>query len=114
MTKHSEGLQHYEIRKRIYKKHEQYPHPDKWKRLIDNVIYPIGIISPIVSFPQLLEVWVSKNVSGLSLFTWTSWAFFDIFWLIYGIAHKQKPIIITYAMWLMVNLGVVVGIIIYR
>ncbi len=114
MSKQSEVIHHYSIRKRIHQKHEPFPHPNKKKRIIDKLIYPIGILGPIMSIPQLIEVFMYKKVSGLSITTWSIWAFFDIFWLIYGFAHKEKPIIITYMMWLIVNLSVVIGVILYR
>ena len=113
MNKHSEVLHHYHTRKRIYKEYEPYPHPIKWKGLIDKIIYPIGILGPILTIPQLLEVWISKNGSGISIFTWTSWILTAIFWLAYGIIHKEKPIIFSYIGWILIDLGVVIGAILY-
>jgi hypothetical protein len=45
-----------------------------------------------------------------------SWIFYfsaSVFWLIYGIAHKSKPIIVSYIFSAMVNLLVVIGVFIY-
>lgn len=110
MANHTDGLHHKLVRKKIHKKEVQI---NKWKRLLDRVIYPIGVLGPILTIPQLLEIWVEKNASGVSLFTWSSWVFIASFWLIYGIAHKETPIIISYIGWLTIEIGVVVGVIIY-
>ncbi|MFC1646691.1 PQ-loop domain-containing transporter [Patescibacteria group bacterium] len=101
------------MRKRIHQKHELYPHPDKWKKLIDKVIYPVSLLGPVFTIPQLLEVYVSKNASGLSLATWMLWVFSGSVWLIYGIMHNEKPIIISHIAWIIVEVGVIIGILLY-
>jgi uncharacterized protein with PQ loop repeat len=114
MSKQSEVMHHHSVRKRIHQRHEEFPHPDRKKQIIDKLIYPIGILGPITAIPQLIDIFIHKNVAGLSLFTWSLWAIFNVFWLAYGFLHKEKPIIITYIMWLFVNVSVVVGIILYK
>ena len=36
------GYHHFHRRKRIHLKHEKYPHPNKWKRLIDKISQAVG------------------------------------------------------------------------
>ncbi len=114
MSKQSDVLHHLSVRKRIHQKHEPFPHPDKWKRFIDKLIYPIGILGPIMGIPQLIHIYGDKNVEGLTLSTWLLWSIINSFWLLYGFVHKEKPIIITNIMWLMMNVSVVIGILLYR
>jgi len=105
------GLHHFHRRKRIYQRHEPYPHPNKWKRLMDKLIYVVGIIGPIMTLPQLIEVWF-YNSSGVSPITWFTYFLIDIFWLVYGFMHKEKPIIFIYMCWMIVNFLVALGAII--
>ena len=107
------GLHHFHRRKRIHKKHEPYPHPNKWKRFMDRAIYIVGIFGPIMTLPQLTKIWVEKNASGVSLISWTAFLLYAIFWLIYGIMHREKPIIFAYILWVTLQAIVVIGIIIY-
>ena len=58
-------------------------------------------------------VWVDKNAAGLSLFTWTAYVVSPILWLIYGIVHKEKAIIFSNILWIIVDLAVLIGAIIY-
>jgi len=39
-------------------KEEPYPHPNKWKRLMDKLIYFAGVLGPIMTIPQLSKIWV--------------------------------------------------------
>ena len=110
MVQESHGMHHFHRRKRIYLKHEPYPHPHKWKRLLDEVIYVVGICGPLLTIPQLFTVWVKHNASGLSLFSWVGYAFIAIIWLIYGITHKEKPIIFSNIMWLAMEVLLIIGI----
>jgi len=105
---------HLSVRKRVSQGLEQYPHPDKYKRFLDKSIYAVGISGPLMTIPQLLSVWVEKSVDGLSLLSW-SWYFITaIVWLIYAIVHKEKPLIVTNILWIIIHFFIVLGIIIYN
>lgn len=108
-----EPLHHAHRRKRIHQKHEPYPHPHKWKRFLDRIIYVVGVAGPIVTIPQITKIWIEKNATGVSLTAWTGYTIFAVIWLLYGIAHKEKPIIITYSAVIIANTFVTIGTFIY-
>lgn len=109
MVHDSHGLHHASMRKR----NKDYPHKDKWKRIMDRLIYVVGIVGPIMTIPQLLKIWVEQNASGVSVSSWIAYAICSFFWLIYGIMHKEKPIIITYALWIILDVFIIIGIFIH-
>ena len=113
MPVHNPGLHHLHKRKRIYLKHEPYPHPDKWKRLVDKFIYVVGILGPIMTVPQIMKVWIERNAAGISVTTWLAYTIMSFFWIIYGIIHKEKPIIVSSGLLFITNLLVVVGTLVY-
>ena len=104
---------HIHIRKRIYQNLEKYPHPNKWKRFVDRFIYVTAIFGPLVSIPQILKIWAEKDASGISFITWLGFLFGAIFWLFYGIMHKEKPIILSSLLWIIVEIFILIGILIY-
>ncbi len=108
-----DGLHHFHIRKRIHQKHEKFPHPNKWKRLMDKLIYVVGIVGPTMAIPQLLEIWIKKNAASVSLLSWVGFLCVSIFWLTYGLMHKEKPIILSSSLWIFFYSLIVSGIIIY-
>ncbi|MBI4193123.1 MAG: hypothetical protein HY536_00670 [Candidatus Colwellbacteria bacterium] len=105
---------HVHLRKRNPKHLEPYPSPNALKRNIDRLVYIAGIAGPVMALPQLWTIWVHKNVAGLSLFTWASFAGLSAVWLLYGILHDEKPIILAQLLWVVLHLSVVVSIILYR
>ena len=95
------------------KTYEPYPHKDKTKRVVDRVAYIAGMLGPLMAFPQLINIWIYKNASGVSAFSWGAFFIAAIFWLIYGVVHKEKPLIFMYSLWALLDGLIMVGAIIY-
>lgn len=68
---------------------------------------------PLSAFPQIWEIYSNKNVGGVSLLSWVLYLLGAIPFLMYGIIHKQKEIIILNASWITTELVIVVGILLY-
>lgn len=66
-----------------------------------------------MTIPQLTKIWVEKNASGVSAVSWGAYLVTAIFWLLYGILHKEKPIIFTYSAWIVLEILIVIGTITY-
>jgi len=66
-------------------------------KVFDTVVLALGAINLFATLPQVVEVWVNQNAAGVSSISWGYYAFFNLVMLLYGVAHKAKPIIITYA-----------------
>lgn len=107
------GAYHLHRRKRVHNKLERYPHKNKWIRTLDNFLMMVALIGPVMDFPQLFKIYYLKNAAGVSLITWVLYTIICIPWLAYGLVHKEKPIILAYSLWLVSNLVVVCGILLY-
>lgn len=113
MSPSSGGLLHAHTRKRVHQQLETYPHPNKWKRIMDKAIFVVGAVGPVMTIPQLAKIWLEKNAVGVSALSWGAYLITAIFWLMYGIMHKEKPIIFTYSIWIVLEALIVVGTLIY-
>lgn len=81
-------------------------------RLFDDAAYLMGVTAVAVNIPQLLDVWLKPDISGVSLTSWTGIFLGSCFWLGYGILHKEKPLIVINLMLLSVQGLIVVGILV--
>lgn len=108
------SLLHIHKRKRLSGK-TRHPYPaDTFRlRLLDKVVYSAGFISLGMMIPQLHLIYVEKSASGLEPMTWLALSLMDIPWIIYGVAHKEKPLIFIYTMWFLVNGLIFIGAVIY-
>lgn len=107
------GAHHFHKRKRIPQKSKDYLHLNKWKKLIDNLIYIVVFVGPVMTIPQVTKIWIEKNASGVSVISWLTYFVTAIFWLIYAIIHKEKPLILSSCIWVFLDLLIVVGIFIH-
>jgi uncharacterized protein with PQ loop repeat len=107
------GLHHLHKRKRIHVKHEKYPHPNRLKRFFDRVILGVCILVPLSNLPQLFKIWLHKDASGVSALSWGFFACFSSLLLVYGVLHKEKPIVLMYCLLAIIQVSVAVGAIVY-
>ena len=45
--------------------------------------------------------------------TWSGFVVVAVFWLMYGLLHKEKPLIMTYILWIVLQGIVVAGVVVY-
>lgn len=101
---------HLNIRKRIHLEKQPYPHPEKSKRTLDQVMYFFGILTPIATIPQLIQIWTDKSAGSVSIISWMTYLVAAIFWIAYGVVHQEKQIVIMYFLLLILHIGIVYGI----
>jgi len=107
------GYHHLHIRKRLSRALEPYPAKTFLKRLLDRAVLAVGIAGPIMSIPQIILIYVGRDASGVSPVSWLAWSLLDIPWILYGFVHREPPIVLTYTLWLVCNMLVFVGALLY-
>lgn len=88
-------------------------HRKKNKDLVDKIIYAISIVGPAMTIPQIYNIWIKKSLAGVSLATWLAFTIIAASWLTYGIAHRAKPIIFANILWLIVDIIIVTGLLVF-
>ena len=83
------------------------------KRLVKRSVLAIAVIEPLMTLPQVYEIWVMKKAEGVSGLTWGLYLIAAVIWLLYGLQLKDKPIIISSVLWLGFETAVVVGTVLY-
>jgi MtN3 and saliva related transmembrane protein len=77
---------------------------------IDRVVTAVAFIGPLTSLPQIIEIWfVDQSAAGVSVLTWSAFVLMAAVWLVYGIVHKQRPIVISNALWIVAQSLIVAG-----
>lgn len=107
------ALLHLHRRKRIHLYKEIYPHPHTYKRVLDRIVYIMAVIVPVMTIPQLYTIWSDRAAEDVSLATWITYVLHSITFLLYGFAHKEKPLVLMYSFQLIVNAFIVVGILLF-
>ncbi len=84
------------------------------EEVIGKLVYAAAFIGPLTIIPQVAEIWfVDHSAKGVSLMTWLSFSLLSLVWLVYGLSRRDRPLIISNALWLVGELIVVAGAIHY-
>ena len=77
-------------------------------------MYGVGILAPLFILPQAVQILVYNNSAGVSFITWFLLGIVAFLWIIYGVIHKEKPIIITNVLFCILNFVVAFGALVSR
>lgn len=106
---HYLGLRHKLERKQGVKKQRH----SKYIVFLDKLTFIAGVIGPFTVLPQIYTIFKTQSAAGVSLTTWLLMFIVTFPWILYGMAHKDKSIIVSFILWEVVNLAVVIGVFIY-
>jgi len=106
---HYLGLRHKYERQQGLKKQRETP----YIVFLDKLTFVVGVIGPFTVLPQIYSIFSSKSAAGVSLTTWALIFIVTFPWILYGFAHKEKNIIVSFILWEVVNLAVVIGVLLY-
>lgn len=77
---------------------------------IDRGVYGVGVLGVLVIIPQILKIWIDRDINGVSIITWIGFLIGAFFWFFYGLIHKEKPIIFTNLAVMIADLLVISGL----
>ena len=83
------------------------------ENIMDSLVYISALFGAFMNIPQLTTIWIDKHVSGVSVITWIGFLLGSSFWLCYGIIHKEKPIILTNGLYVIIQFFIVFGLFLY-
>jgi uncharacterized protein with PQ loop repeat len=107
------GLRHLYQRKKRLSGEEQTVKTVVQMSGLDLLIYFAAIAGPLALLPQVFKLYTSHDAAGLALPTWLMFGALNSLWIFYGYKHKEKPIVITNSMLLVLNFTIVFGILLF-
>ena len=78
---------------------------------LEKAMVAVAIAEPLMTIPQVIDLYSRPGNSNVSLLTWVLYLGASVMWLVYGLHIHNKPLIVTGALWLLMELLVIVGII---
>ena len=80
---------------------------------VERAVFGWGLINPLLSLPQLYNIYFIKHVAGLSAITVSAALLMAALWTIYGILGRQTVVWLTSAVWVVLNAATLAGITIF-
>lgn len=104
------GMRHKLERRTGVKKNEK----SSYIAFLDKLTFIVGVIGPFTVLPQIYSIFSTRSADGVSMATWLLIFIVTFPWVLYGIAHKEKSIIVSFILWEIANSLVVLGVFLYR
>jgi len=76
----------------------------------DRFMLVVGTVVPFLTLPQVIAAW-SGPAEGLSLVSWVAYLIHSICWIAYGFVHRERILVGTNALWALMQLLVIIGIV---
>jgi len=77
---------------------------------LERLIYVAAIIGPFTALPQIYAIWfVDTSAVGVSFTTWALFMVMSAVWLAYGVERRDTPTIVSNALWLVMEVIILVG-----
>jgi uncharacterized protein with PQ loop repeat len=88
-------------------------HASTSEAVLRRILGGMSVFTLLMTIPQVLTIWIGHQAAGVSLFTWSAYLLSAVLWLWFGIHKKDKNIYLPCIGWIMLDIGVIAGVIIY-
>ncbi len=81
---------------------------------LERILQVFSVVTMLLTIPQVLAVWVGREVAGVSLISWSAYLVSACLWLFYGLRKGDKTIYLACIGWIVMDAAIVVGVLVYR
>ena len=82
-------------------------------QLMTRLLAAMSIFTMLMTIPQVLAIWVGHQAAGVSVWTWSAYLISALLWFWHGIQQRDKNIYLACIGWIVLDVAVIVGVIIY-
>jgi uncharacterized protein with PQ loop repeat len=73
----------------------------------------MSIFTMLMTIPQVLVIWVGHQTAGVSLLSWSAYLISAVLWFLHGLRTRDKNIYLACVGWVVLDIAVIAGILIY-
>jgi uncharacterized protein with PQ loop repeat len=77
---------------------------------LNRLVLVVAVAEPVLTIPQIWQIWVDHETAGVSGLTWIFYCVAAMVWTVYGINQRDRPIIVTSVLWMLMETLVVIGV----
>ena len=81
---------------------------------LEKVLRGLSVFTMLMTVPQVLTIWVSRDAGGVSLVSWLSYLLAACLWFVYGVQKRDKTIYLACVGWVVRDAAIVVGVLVHR
>src|SRR4030095_8384532 len=73
----------------------------------------MSIFTLLMTVPQVLTIWVGKQAAGVSAWSWGAYLLSALLWFWFGLLKRDKNIYLPCVGWIVLDVGVIAGVLAY-
>lgn len=70
----------------------------------------VGAVEPLMTLPQIIDLFENPGNGRVSVLTWVFYLVAAVMWFVYGLYRQNKPLVVTGALWMIMDALVIIGI----
>lgn len=78
---------------------------------IARVTVVVAVVGPLMTLPQIYNVWVRGQTAGVSVVTWSLYTACAAIWIAYGASIRDRPLVISNVLWFLLDGAVVLAVV---
>ena len=78
---------------------------------VEKAVFGFGMLNPVLAVPQILTVWQTEKVAGLSSVTVSSGLLMATLMTLYGLLERSRALWMPSAVWVTIHASILVGIV---
>jgi MtN3 and saliva related transmembrane protein len=83
------------------------------KTTVDKICYAASVFMPATAIPQIYQLYTTQDAGSLSLLMWMLYIVGMVPFLLFGILHKEKQLIVLNVLWMIASVMMIFGILLF-
>lgn len=88
-------------------------HANLSDKAMSRLLGGMSIFTMLMTIPQILTIWVGHQAAGVSLLTWSAYLVSAVLWFWHGIQKRDKNIYLACMGWILLDVAVIAGAVVY-
>ena len=83
------------------------------EKAMSRILGGMSVFTMLMTIPQVLTIWVGQQAAGVSVLSWSAYLLAAVLWFWNGLQKHDKNIYLACVGWIVLDIAVIVGAVIY-
>jgi uncharacterized protein with PQ loop repeat len=80
---------------------------------LEKILRGLSVFTMLMTVPQVLAIWVARDAHNVSLLSWAAYLLSACLWFVYGVRKRDKTIYLACVGWILFDVSIVLGVVLY-
>ena len=83
------------------------------EKSMTRILGSMSVFTMLMTIPQVLTIWGGQQAAGVSVVSWSAYLIAAVLWFWHGLQKHDKNIYLACLGWIVLDIAVIVGAVIY-